>query len=266
VGRGEVICDRCGEDLDIDRLLTGFAAAGDGAGLRDAVGEALGRLEQIAASVSQVSQAAGVILRAMDAEGRDGPRLFTLLPEDLSRGDPRNIGLVGYRLTLWCEHPDARHPCCRIGTGASGASGEYTFRRPRPWLVAVAPYAKLVGKLLKAAVPVAGSLAKVGLDESLVKGVETTLAAMEKVVDPLAAQADQARGGPDPEPGGLTAAQGAGLREFRALFADLDKARSWAGLRRVRTESGDYLWMCENHYRLYKPGLPRMGPDRPDPA
>ena len=52
--------------------------------------------------------------------------------------------------------------------------------------------------------------------------------------------------------------EGAGLRELLSLLLDLDKSRKWGNLRRVLTPTGDYLWLCRDHYPEYDPGLPKL--------
>ena len=56
--------------------------------------------------------------------------------------------------------------------------------------------------------------------------------------------------------GQLTTAEGEALRTLRAIIFEHDPLRASGGLRRVQAPSGDLLWVCENHYREYDPGLP----------
>jgi len=39
------------------------------------------------------------------------------------------------------------------------------------------------------------------------------------------------------------------------IFAN-DPARAFGDLRRVQAPSGDFLWVCTDHYPEYDPGLP----------
>ncbi len=53
--------------------------------------------------------------------------------------------------------------------------------------------------------------------------------------------------------------EGAGLREFHALLKEIDKKQTWGGLRRVTAKAtGDVLWVCRKHYKIYDPGLPKL--------
>ena len=56
----------------------------------------------------------------------------------------------------------------------------------------------------------------------------------------------------------ITAAEGEALRALRALIFEHDPLRKFGGLRRVQAPSGDFLWVCPNHYTEYDPGLPAV--------
>jgi hypothetical protein len=60
----------------------------------------------------------------------------------------------------------------------------------------------------------------------------------------------------EPTSGNLSPVEGAALRSFKVLLTQLDPARTFAGLTRVLSPSGEYLWVCPRHRRLYDPGLP----------
>jgi hypothetical protein len=69
---------------------------------------------------------------------------------------------------------------------------------------------------------------------------------MAAVVAELPAKPRRGSGGAGAEPAGegLTAA------------FDKDQSRTFGGLRRVQAATGDFLWVCPDHYRGYDPGLP----------
>ena len=53
--------------------------------------------------------------------------------------------------------------------------------------------------------------------------------------------------------------EGAGLQEFHALLKEIDQKQTWGGLRRVTAKaSGDVLWACPKHYKIYDPDLPKQ--------
>jgi internalin A len=62
----------------------------------------------------------------------------------------------------------------------------------------------------------------------------------------------------DQTAGELTLAEGAALRALRVMLFQLDKSRAFGGLRRVQAPSGDFVWVCAEHYPDYDPGLPAL--------
>ena len=58
--------------------------------------------------------------------------------------------------------------------------------------------------------------------------------------------------------GQLTSAEGEALRAIRAVVFEHDRLRTFGGLRRTQAPSGDFLWVCKDHYREYDPGLPTV--------
>jgi hypothetical protein len=45
---------------------------------------------------------------------------------------------------------------------------------------------------------------------------------------------------------------------LRVLLFEHDHMRAFGGLRRVQAPSGDFLWVCADHYPDYDPGLPSI--------
>jgi hypothetical protein len=56
----------------------------------------------------------------------------------------------------------------------------------------------------------------------------------------------------------LTPAQGQAWRAVRVLLFEHDPARAFGDLRRVPASSGEFLWICPDHYAEYDPGLPSI--------
>jgi hypothetical protein len=212
--------------------------------------------ERDQAYASQVAQLARIVLRAVASETRDCPRVFTLQPQDRRRFNPLTAVQQAYRLTLWCEYPDQQHPTCRIG---SGGDGEYTFERPREWVAKMAPYASLVARTLATLAPIAAPAVKAVLTEDLLKDVGKHIEWMEKVATAFRRDEPSIRNrhvSPEWDAGGLTEAEGAGIRELHSLLLELDPAKTWGKLRRALAPTGEYMWLCPMHYRVYDPGLP----------
>jgi internalin A len=122
--------EQCRKRLGIHKLLVGFDAPDFDLRERlDQLQESadLARTEQ-RQYASYAAQMSRTMLRAMTAETRECPRLFTLIPQKLAKWKPKNLGRDGLRMTLWCEMPDCEHATCQIG---SDGPGEYTFTRPQ---------------------------------------------------------------------------------------------------------------------------------------
>ena len=231
-------CIRCLEPQDVAALLTGFGTVSVDESKLDQIltyakTAAVGT-QQIQAQSAQLMR---FLLKALTDEAKECPRLFTIVP--LGGGPARNK----YEMTLWCEHPGHEHPC---------DNGEFTFKRPKAWLVQAAPYLSIVGKSLRVVVALAGLP---GAGQLIEEATSKQLGAMEKLTKELVP--DRVPGGEAAEDGsGLTRAQGEAFRQFQSLLFELDKNRKWAGMRRFLTPAGDYLWICPQHHREYDPGLP----------
>jgi GTPase SAR1 family protein len=249
-------CQKCRERQTIDRLLVGFEPPG--MDFHEQLEETLRLLEEAktersayaSACTSQVAEISRRILKALATETQECPRLFSLLPV---KGKKTDIGKETYILTLWCEHPGKEHPVCKIG---SDGEGEYKIKQAKEWLVKIAPYASLIARTLKTVVPIGGAVVKAAADETLLKEISGKLDLMEKTVSTLL-EGDLEAGRKFDEPNRLVSrAEGEGLRQLQSVLNELDKSRKWGGLRRVPTQTGDYLWVCKEHYREYDPGLP----------
>lgn len=269
-GDKTIRCQRCRKIQNIPKMLVGFEELTERESLMRRLDEATADRDQYARAAAEernrlASYAArmfSTVLRAIGSENRECPRMFTLLPEKLSGFNPANIGKTGHRLTLWCEYAGEQHPTCPIGSGKKdakqGERGEYVFKGTQEWLVNVAPYAKLVAGLLKAVVPIAGAATKALVSKTLLEDVAPKLDLMEKITSSLLQGEFDARRAPK-EPGKLvTEAECDGVRALHKLLLDLDPARTWGGLRRVLTPTGDYLWLCPTHYRKYEPDWPKL--------
>ena len=228
-------CVRCWNEQDVFELLTGFAAPG--ADVSEKLDEILVHSKTAATNTAELAGWLRAVMKALAAENRDCPRLFTLVP--LSGGPLRDT----YELTLWCEHPDNEHPC---------EDGAYEIKQTKKWLADLGPYMSLTAKALKVVAAVAGLS---GVGDALGDGVKK-LGEMEKLVTGLKPPARSISGDREREGGGLTRAQGAGFRELFSLLHELDPHHRWAGMRRFLTPQGDYLWICPDHHKQYDPGLP----------
>ena len=258
---------------DLFELTTGFEAirAGD----TDEFAKIHDRLDQAAAERAEhssrailerkqyASQAALLIratLRAIGAESRDCPRLFTLAPVNRGWTNVTSWVKKSHRLTLWCEYPDHMHPTCEIGTGGEG---EYLVSQSRAWMRTLAPYGKVVAVVLSATLPIAGVATKVALDST----TSDEIGAMVDLMNSTTTGVVTAFGGTDFERDDRLDAikdraqaqvGGAGLRQLHDLLLQIDPSRDWGGLRRTLAPTGEFLWLCPEHYRVYDPGFPTL--------
>lgn len=253
-GLTKVPCMECAHEYEVSLLLTGFALADQPLGVE--LSELHDQLTRIEDGVTRTEHYAATtaesvrrVLRAVSAEVTDCPRLFTLVRDQPAGARRLLVFQQHYRLTLWCEHPGHWHPC----------ADAYELDPPRDWFAAIGPYAALVLKTLQLAVPLAGSVAAtILLPPDQFERARHDLQLMAAVVAEPPTKPRRVSGGAGAEPAGerLTAAEGQGLRGLRSLLFDKDQSRAFGGLRRVQAATGDFLWVCPDHYRGYDPGLP----------
>ena len=277
-GYREILCQTCVKPSDVGRLLEGYALPEESfsaqlAEMQRQLQQVLAKLDVAAAERQQImAQAAEMtrrVLRAMMDEARNGPRLFTLSPIDPThKWDPRNLASEELKLTLWCEHPGHEH--------ALGEEGQYIIRNPRHWLSQVAPYALLSLQVLRIAAPIAGGAIGLAADaikdayeptfdfmDGLLQAASEGKSALENYADAI-----------DHRDMPISKAEGAALRAYHRLLAEANK--SWKPgdkviygmvdgdwdeviLRRVTAKNtGDVLWVCPEHYKIYDPGLPHI--------
>lgn len=229
--------------------------------------------DQLQELLSRQAESLRLVLKSLESESRDAPRLFSLIADDwdswlMYRLDPRYWGKAPYRLTLWCEMPDHQHPLCEIGeTGNKGdaARGEYVFTRPGEFLQQIGPLARFTAQTLKLTLPLTGAAATAGLGavpivaalKLMEKIADTALAGFDDTADPAALIGEQTDELRDPSRPFRRDAGGASLRELHTLLHELDKSKRWGNLRRAFDKSsGDYLWLCQEHRLVLNPALP----------
>jgi hypothetical protein len=252
-GQATVACMDCTATPDISALLTGFAApAAPLAAQLEQVNSNLAGIKAGITSVqAQAAQAADTIRRVhqiVGTEVTDCPRLFTITPARLTGVKRALIHQDHHQLTLWCEHPGYEHPW---------EPATYDLDPPKEWFTQIAPYALLVIKTLQIAVPLAGAIGIAALPQGQQGSAKSQLDIMKTIITGLpSAKEGRAEDNLTGSTGQLTAAEGAALRAVRVVIFEHDQLRAFGGLRRVQAPAGDLLWVCENHYPDYDPGLP----------
>jgi internalin A len=248
------LCARCRTRHDVSALLTGFPVPVQSFAT-DILQEQLDRVENHLIRIEgQAADTAAVIrrvLRVVSAEVTDCPTLFTLTQDKESRNRLQSFYRHYYRLILWCAHPGYWHPW---------DDATYQIDPVREWFSKIIPYAQLIARTLQLVVPLAGSIAVASLPAEQIERAGAHLEIMKTIVDSLPDERAQKLENIalSPVAGRMTAAEGDALRAFRMLIFEHDPVRKFGGLRRVQTPSGDFLWVCPNHYTEYDPGLPSV--------
>jgi len=159
--------DGCNAEHEIAAMLTGFPpqmssleasieVLGDqvavlGADIECSVNrsprsaEVTAGLERLEEQVTDGTDLMRRLLKVMEPEVGDCPRLFTLQTKRASISDVFRPDRTPVELALWCEHPGHWHAL---------AEATYLIRRPKAWLLAVAPYARIVLTALKVVAPI----------------------------------------------------------------------------------------------------------------
>jgi len=248
-GDSRYLCVRCRTRHDISALLTGFPVP-----VQPLATDILQQLERIEDRLTrmedQAADTAAVIRRVQSvvaAEMTDCPTLFTLSQKHQASNELKRLYRNHYQLTLWCAHPGYWHPW---------DAATYDIDPPKEWLSRVGPYVQLVFRTLQLVVPLAGSIAVVSLPTEQAESATAQLGMMKTLVADLPSLPTEELA--DFTPGQMTPAEGEAIRALRALIFEYDPLRKFGGLRRVQSPSGDFLWVCSNHYGEYDPGLPNI--------
>jgi internalin A len=253
----QIRCHRCLGEFGVTRLLTGFAlpepeVAQVVAEVRVLAEETRQARRETAAQSAEIASGFRALLKAAASEGADCPRLFTLVPRELSGWKLIKFGKRSFELTLWCEHPGEEHPW---------APATYEFERPKEWLAQIAPYALAVSRLLRLAVPIGAAALGAFMDKDELEDMRKKLELMKALVEKLPEERFVSTGWPPPAYGygRLHRASGAEARTLRILLHELDPPQALGDLRKVLAPSGEHLWVCPRvHYRAYDPGLPEL--------
>ena len=108
-GDEEARYPECRQKFDINELLTGFAPT-SGRQVLSTMNDRIGELGDIQARTSEIARDVRLVLRAVNQEVTDCPRLFTLVPATAKGAKALKFWDTRSRLTLWCEHADHEHP------------------------------------------------------------------------------------------------------------------------------------------------------------
>ncbi|HET7013461.1 MAG TPA: COR domain-containing protein [Streptosporangiaceae bacterium] len=252
-------CMQCRTRHDLAALLTGFPSTELQPELK-LIHTAITRVERevhsgLASVGAQAAETANImrkVLIAVTTEFGDCPRLFTLTRRNPSGAARLRVDQDHYRLTLWCEHPGHPHPW---------PNAIYEIAKPKQWILSVAPAATIILKILRLATPVAAAVTGAILTPTQLQHAQAELQLATTLAQVLP-EYDPAR---DPEldsraQAPLAPAQGQAWRAIRTVIFEHDPTHSFGDLRRVQASSGEFLWVCPDHYSDYDPGLPAIPP------
>jgi hypothetical protein len=201
---------------------------------------------QLRVLMSQSDEQYENLLAWLSDPAKDGPRLFSLEPVQLSRFDPANWTHATFRITLWCEH--ARVPLPALN-GKDSKKGVYEINLTREWFQKAAPVLKLITTTASLILPVASAGLKMALDETIYRKldfskevVNASLTGFDKSMDLLSEQNED----------GLS-------KDFRVdevmlteLHTFLQKEDpTFGGLKRVQNKRREFLWVHEKFASEY---------------
>jgi hypothetical protein len=194
----------------------------------------MGRFDQLDSNdqrlLSRIDDAFEGLLRALSDEAKEGPHLFSLVPVNRDKFNPREWTTAKFRLILWCEH--SRLPLPIINRNRNGV---YEFDNNRDWVNDAAPFLQALAGTLRLLLPVAFSAAELIIDEAVYKSVEKELDFGKECIDALLDGSEivegQLKGGDSfiqQLPRRPLPAHGAKLREFHTLLKKQDPTLSLA--------------------------------------
>ncbi|KAG0042607.1 hypothetical protein BGZ83_000255 [Gryganskiella cystojenkinii] len=190
------------------------------------------------------------------------PRLFIVLPEEVTKYDPGNWFRTRFRLHFICEcgeHtevPGSKHP----NHLHLAKHGGYIIREPTKFFEKYGPFLLLMLELIKFgtsiaghAVPTLASLRVIELAESVVKTVESQL---DKVQGPAAgdftdteSSTTVTRQDLDNYLSGVEGLEGVELRQLGSFLKTSKDENLLGNLYRMTTSDGHVKWVCLDHYR-----------------
>lgn len=251
-------CPKCWQDISVPQLLFGIDWR-----TQDAVIE---RLNTLVSGQQEILKETRQLKELTD---REFLALFKREQRLIESHCP-NVFLLYPVQTEWYKKPFTKqkmglHLCCQAPNEwhytyhGYERTGYYEFEIAADWLVKMAPYLKMLFRLVQLATPffhASFGVSRADMEQEwghhvdLMNSLLTHLPAMD------GAEFDDMEGldrlAEDSQHGLRFEASGAALRQIRALLDEQDPAREWGGLRKVLTPEGHYLWLCEYHAAQYR--------------
>jgi internalin A len=201
------------------------------------------RFRELHKLMSQADEQFAILMQMLVDEGREGPRLFSLTPEDTGFLDNPGWATQKFRLTLWCEHSRLPLPVLWKDENA----GVYRLEKPRDWLRKYGPALRIVSRTLGAVLPVVNATTKVVLGAETVNEISADLDLGRELFKLTLTGIDEVTsisGGPEidePDHGYPREAYGASFRELQTMLKKQDAGLG--GLVRVLNKRREVVWV-----------------------
>lgn len=136
----------------------------------------MGRFDQLDKNdrriLSRVDHAFTDLMQALTDEAKDGPRLFSFMPVDRSKFNPKKWTREKFRLTLWCEHSRLPLP---YFYGKESNQGVFEIELSHNWFRKAGPFLKLMTDTLSLILPVASLAVNLTPNNTAYKAIEEQL-------------------------------------------------------------------------------------------
>jgi hypothetical protein len=242
-GDTTVRCQECSKKQSIVELLFGFEERSIDTKLRE-IDEKLDGLDSRVADVFMAT------MRAIADEAKFGPRLFTLHTKHTGFSLAQLFS-QSLELQMWCEAEGCQHPVKEQGEGV------YPVDKPREWLAQIAPYANFALKVLATVTPIAAPAINsfFGSDTTKTWKIADQLTLASAIIGKFPAEIKVSERGP--ASGNLfSESERSGMLVLHRFLAEVDPEQKKLGLHRVPTYTGDYRWLCDQHYAAWQPKIP----------
>jgi internalin A len=239
-GDSTVRCQECSCKLSIVELLLGFEERDMSVQLREIK-------EQLAGMDSRIADYFWATMHAIADEGKNGPRLFTFRERDAGLS-LKQLFSRPLEIQLWCEAEGHQHRVVESGKGV------YPIDKPHEWVVQIAPYANFALNVLKTVMPVAAPAINTVMGAKTTENWKDELDLAKGIIDklPNVKTPDHALSPRDP----LSEVERSGILALHRFLNEVDPTQDKLGLHRVPTYTGDYRWLCDEHYAAWQPNIP----------